>query len=150
MTISAPEVSFLSNTEWRCESRPVSPVCKFKSSYLSGRNLADKASRIFLCVSISLQPKSLDVCMGGCAVIPLVALDFANLDHFWEFGDDACHKLKFSIEDVDRSNLSIMIVSKSFLSCSRASRWVQKVTAIHKLQIFCDSRFPGIAVLPLS
>lgn len=52
-----------------------------RKSYLSSCHLPNKPPRLLIRISITLEAQSLDVRMGGCAVVALVALDLADLDH---------------------------------------------------------------------
>lgn len=49
--------------------------------YLSRLYLANEAACLSLCTSIGLEAKALDMCVRRCAVVALVALNFADLNH---------------------------------------------------------------------
>jgi hypothetical protein len=74
--------------------------------------LADKSGRLLLCISVWFQAQALDMSMGGCAIVSLVTLHLADLDH-GVGGCRICRQLLFSMT---------VISARDFDSCSGAIR----------------------------
>lgn len=80
--------------------------------YLTRADLTDKSGRLLLCISIWFQAQALDMSMGGCAIVSLVTLHLADLDH-GVGGCRICRQLLSSMTDFS---------ARVFGSCSGAIR----------------------------
>ena len=75
---TTPQACRLANVR---NKRSIHGKILWKQTYLTGGSLPDETCRILFGIAIRSQSKTLDVCMGCCAVLARVALDLADLHH---------------------------------------------------------------------